>query len=452
MIDLTADLTSVWIAEYQHRRQQLMEKIGSGVAIFRSAPHAVMHNDVEYNFRQDSDFFYITGFNEPNAVAILAPNHDEHKFVLFVRPKDLKAETWSGRRVGVDGAKERFGADEVYSIADLNEHLSKYLETGDRIFYRMGNAPKFDQVVIRNWQALMRKFPRKGQGPIAIEDPRAKLHSIRMVKSELELALMQKAADIAVEAHNRARELAAPGRYEYEIEAELDYCFRRSGGLGPAYPSIVAAGDNACILHYVENNQEMQAGDLLLIDAGCSVEYYNSDITRTFPVDGKFTAEQKVLYELVLKAQEAAIAEVQPGKPYMDHHNVAVRIITEGLVELGLLKGEVDDLIEKKLYETFYMHKTGHWLGLDVHDVGIYQCGDDPFYLQAGHVLTVEPGIYISPEADHPEDHRDEQPPIGDRWKGIGIRIEDNIAVTETGNKNLTEALPKQVSELETGL
>ena len=205
MIDLTADLTSVWAAEYKHRRQQLMEKIGTGVAIFRSAPHAVMHNDVDYNFRQDSDFFYITGFNEPNAVAILAPNHDEHKFILFVRPKDLKAETWSGRRVGVDVAKEKFGADEVYSISDLNEHLSKYLKTGDRIFYRMGNDPKFDQVVIRNWQALMRKYPRKGTGPIAIEDPRAKLHSIRMVKSELELTLMQRAADIAVEAHNRAR-------------------------------------------------------------------------------------------------------------------------------------------------------------------------------------------------------------------------------------------------------
>ena len=193
----------------------------------------------------------------------------------------------------------------------------------------------------------------------------------------------------------------------------------------------------------------MQAGDLLLIDAGCSVDYYNSDITRTFPVDGQFTPEQKVLYELVLKAQEAAIAEVQPGKPYMDHHNMAVRIITEGLVELGLLTGEIDDLIEKKLYETFYMHKTGHWLGLDVHDVGIYQCGEEPFYLQPGHVLTVEPGIYISPDADHPEDHREEQPPIEDRWRGIGIRIEDNILVTESGNENLTAALPKQVADLE---
>ena len=449
MLDLTADLTPVWTTEYQRRRQQLMEKIGTGVAIFRSAPHAVMHNDVEYNFRQDSDFFYVTGFNEPNAVAILAPNHDEHKFILFVRPKDLKAETWSGRRVGVDATKAQFGADEVYSIADLDEHLPKYLATGDRIFYRLGSDSKFDQTVIRHWQQLMRKFPRKGEGPIAIEDPRAKLHSIRMVKSELELAMMRQASDIAIDAHNRARELAAPGRYEYEVEAELDYCFRRSGGLGPAYPSIVASGKNACILHYVENNQQMQAGDLLLIDAGCSVNYYNSDITRTFPVDRQFTPEQKVLYELVLKAQKAAIAEVQPGKPYMDHHNLAVRIITEGLVELGLLKGEVDDLIEKKLYETFYMHKTGHWLGLDVHDVGIYQCGEEPFYLQPGHVMTVEPGIYISHDADHPEEHREEQPPIGDRWRGIGIRIEDNIVVTQTGNENLTEALPKEIKDLE---
>ncbi len=449
MTHLTADLAAAWPLEYQQRRQRLMDKIGSGVAIFRSAPHAVMHNDVEYNFRQDSDFFYATGFDEPNAVAVLAPNHDEHKFVLFVRPKDLKAETWSGRRAGVDAAKERFGADEVYSIQELDEHLPKYLKTGDRIIYRLGNDPRFDQVVIRHWQQLLRRFPRKGEGPVAIEDPRATLHGVRMVKTELELTLMRRAAEIAVEAHNRARALAAPGRYENEIEAELDYCFRRSGGRGPAYPSIVASGDNACILHYVENNQQMQAGDLLLIDAGCSVDYYNSDITRTFPVDGQFTPEQKVLYELVLKAQEAAIAEVQPGKPYMDHHNMAVRIITEGLVELGLLTGEIDDLIEKKLYETFYMHKTGHWLGLDVHDVGIYQCGEEPFYLQPGHVLTVEPGIYISPDADHPEDHREEQPPIEDRWRGIGIRIEDNILVTESGNENLTAALPKQVADLE---
>lgn len=432
--------------EYHQRRQQLMSKIGNGTAIFRSAPTAVMHNDVEYVFRQDSDFFYLTGFNEAQAVAVFAPHHPEHQYVLFVQPKDKAIEIWSGYRCGVDAAKEIYGADEAYPIEELDERLPEYLKTADRIYYRVGRDRNFNDKILSHWQRLMRIYPKSGTGPMAIEDPAPTLHGMRLIKSEAELELMRKAADIAVEAHNRAMEFTRPGRYEYEVQAEMEHIFRLRGGLGPAYPSIVASGDNACVLHYIENNRQMQDGELLLIDAGCSYGYYNSDITRTFPVGGKFTAEQKTLYELVLEAQKQAIAQVKPGNPYNLIHKTAVRVLTEGLVELGLLVGEVDQLIEEEKYKAFYMHSTGHWLGLDVHDVGVYQHGEDnPQILQPGQVLTVEPGLYIVPDTEPDED----QPEVDPRWVGIGIRIEDDVLVTSTGHEVLTAGVPKEIADIE---
>ncbi len=433
-------------AQYRQRREQLMSKIGNGTAIFRSAPMAVMHNDVEYAFRQDSDFFYLTGFNEPQAVALLAPHHSEHRFVLFVQPKDREKEVWSGYRCGVEAAKQEYGADEAYPIAELDEKLPQYVEKADRIYYHIGRDRAFNDQILNHWQRLMRTYPKRGTGPIAIEDTGPILHSIRLFKSQGELELMRHAADIAVEAHNYAMEIAAPGRYEYEIQAEMERIFRLRGGMGPAYPTIVASGANACILHYIENNRQMQDRDLLLIDAGCAYNYYNSDITRTFPVGGKFTPEQKTLYEIVLEAQKQAIAQVQPGNPYKQIHDTAVRVLTVGLVELGILKGEIDKLIEEEKYKPYYMHRTGHWLGLDVHDVGVYQHGEDkPQILQPNQVLTVEPGLYIVPNTKLAED----QPETDPRWVGIGIRIEDDVLVTSTGHEVLTAGVPKNVAQVE---
>lgn len=433
-------------AEYQQRREQLMSKIGNGTAIFRSAPTAVMHNDVEYAFRQDSDFYYLTGFDEPQAVAVLAPHHSEHRFVLFVQAKDREKEIWTGYRCGVEAAKEVYGADEAYPITEIDEKLPQYLEKADRIYYHPGRDRHFTEKILRHWQTLMRTYPKRGTGPIAIEDTIPILGSIRLIKSQAELNLMREAADIAVEAHNHAWEFTRPGLYEYQVEAEIEYIFRKRGAIGPAYPSIVASGDNACVLHYIENKRQMQDGDLLLIDAGCTYNYYNSDITRTFPVGGKFTPEQKTLYEIVLEAQKQAIAQVKPGNPYKQIHETAVRILTEGLVELGIIKGEIDKLIEEEKYKPFYMHRTGHWLGLDVHDVGVYQHGEDqPQILQPGQVLTVEPGLYIVPDTKPAED----QPEVDPRWVGIGIRIEDDVLVTENGHEILSAGVAKEVSDME---
>jgi len=425
--------------EYRQRREQLMEKIGQGTAIFHSAPLAVMHNDVEYTFRQDSSFFYLTGFDEPDAVIVLAPHHKEHRFVLFVQPKDPDKEVWTGYRAGVEGAKERYGADEAYPITELNEKLPQYLLEADRIYYHFGRDRNFNETIVKIWQRLMTTYPKRGTGPIAIQDSGTILNPMRQIKSMAELELMRKAAAISVEAHNHAREFAKPGRYEYEIQAEMDYIFRKHGGNGPAYPSIIASGPNSCVLHYVENNRQLQDGDLLLIDAGCAYNYYNADITRTFPVNGQFTPEQKILYDIVLEAQEQAIAQVKPGNPYNQVHETAVRVLVEGLLDLGLLMGDIEEIIKEEKYKPFYMHRTGHWLGLDVHDVGVYQYGENPYPLQPGNVLTVEPGIYIGPTTKPVEG----QPEIPDRWRGLGIRIEDDVLVTADGHDILTSGVPK---------
>jgi len=432
--------------EYRQRREQLMTKIGNGTAIFRSAPTAVMHNDVEYIYRQDSDFFYLTGFNEPEAVAVLAPHHEEHRFVLFVQPKDLEKETWTGYRCGVEAAKTDYGADEAYSIDELDEKLPQYLIKAERIYYHLGRDRTFNNVILSHWQRLMAGYQKRGTGPIALEDTRPILHPMRLVKSETELEIMRKAAAISAQAHNRAREFARPGRYEYEVQAEIEHTFRREGGIGPAYPSIVASGANSCILHYIENNCQIQDNQLLLIDAGCSYGYYNGDITRTFPVGGKFTPEQKAIYEIVLEAQLKAIEEVKPGKPYNEFHDMAVCVIVQGLLDLGLLRGDLEEIIKEEKYKPFYMHRTGHWLGLDVHDVGVYKHNEETWQtLQPGHVLTVEPGIYISPQIKPAEG----QPEVPENWRGIGVRIEDDVLVTASGNEILTSAVPKLIEDLE---
>ncbi|MGD1940135.1 MAG: aminopeptidase P N-terminal domain-containing protein [Leptolyngbyaceae cyanobacterium] len=430
---------------YQQRRQDLMALMGEGTAVFASAPMAVMHNDVEYNFRQDSDFYYLTGFDEPGAIAVLAPHHEEHRFVLFVRPKDKDKEIWSGRRLGVEAAKAALGADEVFPITELDAKLPDYLKGGDRLFYHFGHDDALNGKILRHWQHLLASYVKRGTGPTAIADARLLLQNLRRIKQPEEIDLIRQAVSVSVKAHNYAREIAQPGRYEYEIQAEMEHLFKLAGG-GTAYPSIVASGDNACILHYVENNRQMQAGDLLLIDAGGCIDYYNADITRTFPVAGKFSAEQRILYELVLEAQLNAIAEVQPGKPFNAFHDAAVRTITAGLVELGLLVGDVDTLIEEKKHKAFFMHGTGHFLGLDVHDTGILRNADKtwkPF--TAGNVVTVEPGIYVTPNYEPVEG----QPPVDDRWRGIGIRIEDDVLVTDTGPEVLTAGVPKSVAEME---
>jgi Xaa-Pro aminopeptidase len=432
--------------EYRQRREQLMSQIGQGTAIFRSAPVAVMHNDVEYNFRQDSDFFYLTGFNEAEAVAVLAPHHAEHRFVLFVQPKDPEKEVWTGYRTGVDGAKERYGADEAYPITELDEKLPQYLEKADRIYYQLGRDRDFNQTVLTHWQRLMRTYPKRGTGPMAIESTNPLLQKMRLVKSSTELEMMRQAAAISVDAHNHARKFAQPGCYEYQIQAEIEHIFRQRGALGPAYPSIVASGVNSCILHYVENTRQMETGDLLLIDAGCAYEYYNADITRTFPIGGKFSGDQRIIYELVLKAQQDAIAQVQPGKPYNLFHDTAVRVLVEGLMDLGLLAGDIEEIIKEEKYKPFYMHRTGHWLGLDVHDSGVYKNGEESWQtFESGQVVTVEPGLYIGLDIKSVEG----QPEIPDRWRGIGVRIEDDVLVTESGHEVLTAGVPKLVDEME---
>lgn len=431
---------------YQQRRRAVMEAIGQGTAIFSSAPLAVMHNDVEYPFRQNSNFFYLTGFNEPDAIAVLAPHHPEHRFVLFVRPKDRDREIWSGYRTGVELAQERYGADIAYSIEELDAKLADYVADADRIYYQFGIHSSLDQQILTLWQRLLSRYTKRGRGPVAIEDAHLLMQQFRRVKSHGEIEQMQRAIAISAKAHSRAMAVTRAGLYEYEIQAELEHIFRLEGGMGPAYPSIVASGNNACILHYIENSRRMADGDLLLIDAGCAYGYYNADITRTFPVGPRFTPEQRSLYELVLEAQLQAIAGVKPGRPFNEFHDIATRVITAGLVELGLLQGKVDDLIEQKKHRAFFMHGTGHFLGLDVHDSGVLRNPDGTWQAFApGNVVTVEPGIYVAPDY-RPEEG---QPDIDDRWRGIGIRIEDDVLVTATGNQVLTEAVPKHVDAME---
>ena len=429
------------------RRQRFLDQLGAGAAVIPAATLATHHADCEWPFRQDSDFFYLTGFDEPDAVALLLPHRPEgERFVLFVHPKDPAAEVWTGFRWGTEGAVERYGADIAHPLDQLSALLPGYLEGAEAIAFRVGRHPAVEPLVLSAWGRQLDSYARAGAAALGLVAPTPILHRLRLVKEAHELSRLREACRISAEAHELARSMTQPGMNEAEVQAAIEAHFRAAGARGPAYGSIVAGGDNACVLHYTANTAPLQDGDLLLIDAGCSVDdYYNGDITRTFPVNGRFSAEQRELYSLVLASQEAAVAVVQPGATAEQVHDTALRVLVEGLVDLGLLLGDVDGLIEQGAYRHLYMHRTGHWLGLDVHDVGAYRLGDLPVTLEPGMVLTVEPGLYISDRLAVPEG----QPEIDARWKGIGIRIEDDVAVTPSGHEVLTAAAQKSVAAME---
>jgi Xaa-Pro aminopeptidase len=414
--------------------------------VIPAAPLVRHHADVEYPFRQQSDFWYLTGFDEPGAVALFLPHQSDNPFVLFVEPRDPSAEVWNGFRWGCEGAVEHFGADLAHPRAELASRLSDYLQGAEGIAFRVGRDAAVESLVLQAWGQQLDRAPRTGRAALGLVAPCPILQDMRLRKSPAELDRLREAARISAEAHERAREVARPGLSERQIQAVIEQHFLEQGARGPAYGSIVAGGDNACVLHYTRNDAPLRDGDLLLIDAGCSVsDYYNGDITRTFPVNGRFSGEQRALYELVLEAQLAAIASVAPGADAEQVHGAALRVLVEGLLHLGLLNGSVDDLIEQGAYRHLYMHRTGHWLGLDVHDVGAYRLGEHPQPLEPGMVLTVEPGLYVSDRLAVPEG----QPQIDERWKGIGIRIEDDVAVTEVGHEVLTASALKAPAAME---
>jgi Xaa-Pro aminopeptidase len=427
-------------AEYSQRRTQLMAQMeANSIAIVPTAVETVRNRDVEHPFRQDSDFYYLSGFAEANACLVLIPGREQGEYILFCQDKDPALEIWTGRRVGPTGAVIDFFADEAYPIEALDSILPDLIEGKNRIYTEMGANSKFDSQ-LAHWINKVKAMVRKGaQVPHEYSALDHLLHEMRLIKSPAEIEMMQKAADISAAAHCRAMKTAKPGCLEYQLEAEILHEFTREGSRWPAYPSIVGGGENACILHYTNNDMAIEDGGLILIDAGCELDYYAADITRTFPVNGKFSPEQKALYELVLKAQLAAIEQVKPGNSWNAAHEVAVEVLVTGLVELGLLSGEIEQLIEDESYKVFYMHRTGHWLGMDVHDVGEYRINKEWRPLQPGMTLTVEPGLYIAPDCED----------VDVRWRGIGIRIEDDVVVTEDGCHVLSHKVPKTVADIE---
>ncbi len=409
------------------------------IAIIPTASVYIRNRDVEFPFRPDSDFYYLTGYPEPDAVAVLIPDRHHGEYVLFCRENDPVMETWNGRRAGLDGAVERYGADDAFPISDLDEILPGLLEDRQRIFYTMGNNSTFDQRVL-GWVNQVRKRARTGvSAPDEFISLNHLLHEMRLYKSRAEIAAMRKAAKISAAAHKRAMVACRPGMMEYQIEAELKYTFMKLGAREPAYPPIVGGGANSCILHYTENNQVLNDGDMLLIDAGSEYNGYASDISRTFPVNGKFTTAQREAYELVLAAQTAAIRKIKPGNHWNEPHEAAVEVLTEGMVELGILKGKLRQLVKDQAYTKYYMHRTGHWLGMDVHDVGDYKVEGEWRTFEPGMVMTVEPGIYMPAGAKG----------LAKKWWNIGIRIEDDVLVTESGHDILSKDAPKSVEDIE---
>ena len=422
---------------YAERRARLAARIKRGIAIIPTAPERARNRDSHYPYRYDSYFYYLTGFIEPEAVLVVIAG-DQPKSVLFCRDKDVEREIWDGFRYGPQQAREVFGFDESHPVGELDTRMPDLLANQPQLCCHLGSDEPWDARVL-GWLNAVRAQVRNGvAAPAAISDVRTVLDDMRLVKDAHELDVMRRAAQISTSAHKRAMRAAAPGRAEYEIEAELLHEFRHGGAQAPAYTSIVAGGANACVLHYVQNDARLNAGELLLIDAGCELDGYASDITRTFPVNGKFSAAQRDIYQLVLAAQAAAIAEVVPGASWNAPHDVAVRVLAQGLIEFGLCKGSVDKVIESGDYRQFYMHRTGHWLGLDVHDAGDYKHDGAWRKLEPGMVLTVEPGCYIRPGAGVPA-----------HFANIGIRIEDDVAVTAKGNEVLTLAAPKTVADIE---
>ena len=426
----------------QRRRREVMDLMGEGVAIIPTAPVRTRNRDVDFPYRADSDFYYLTHFPEPDAVAVLVPGRAHGEFILFCRPRDPERETWDGRRAGQEGACAHYGADDSFPIDDIDEILPGLLENKSKVFYSMGRDAEFDTRLI-NWVNEVRAKARHGvSAPGEFVDLNHIVHEMRLIKRPEEIKLMKRAAKISAQAHRRAMRAAHPGIKEYELEAELLYEFKKGGSAFPAYPPIVGSGANTCILHYTENAAEIADGDLVLIDAGAEFDAYAADITRTFPVNGKFSGEQKAVYEIVLAAQQAAIETVRVGSHWNDSHDVAVKILVQGLVDLKLLQGDIDGLIERGDYKRFYMHRTGHWLGMDVHDVGDYKIEGRWRELEPGMVMTVEPGLYIA------GGNRD----IDTRWWNIGVRIEDDVLVTAGGNEVLSQDAPKTIADIEAAM
>jgi len=422
---------------YRQRRARLLEKMQRGIAILPTAEEVARNGDTHYAYRHDSSFYYLTGFAEPEAVLVLIAG-DEQQSILFCREKNPEREIWDGYRAGPGAAREQLGFDATYPIAQLDEKLTGLMGNQPALFYPIGGDAAWDQRLLKLRNTVQAKVRSGIRAPDKIHDVRALLHEMRLIKDAHELDIMRRAAAVSAQAHCRAMRFTRPGRFEYEIEAELLHEFCRHGARHPAYPPIVAGGAHACVLHYIENSAQLIDGNLLLIDAGCEVEGYAADITRTFPVNGKFGAAQKDVYEMVLAAQAAAIAAAHPGNAWDDPHNAALRVLAQGFIDLKLCSGNVDSVLESEGYKKFYMHRTSHWLGMDVHDVGDYKVDNRWRTLQPGMTLTVEPGCYIRPA--------DNVPP--ELWN-IGIRIEDDVTITQQGNEVLTVATPRTVADIE---
>ncbi|QWF71342.1 Xaa-Pro aminopeptidase [Methylomonas paludis] len=427
-------------SEFKKRRTALMQQIGIGnIAIIASAPQRTRNRDVHYPYRQDSDFYYLTGFNESESLAVFIPGRKQGEYVLFCREFDEKKALWEGAHAGLEGATQHYGANDSFPIDDLDDILPGLLENKAKVFYPMGKDSELDHKLL-DWINHIRKQSRSGvSAPGELASLDHLVHEMRLFKSAEEVKLLRRAADISAQAHIRAMRYSQAGVYEYQVEAELLHEFAHNGLRAVAYPSIVAGGNNACVLHYVENKDKLKAGDLLLIDAGAECDHYAADITRTFPVSGTFSEPQRRLYQLVLDAQAAALAQIQPGVAWHKAHEASVQTLTKGLVELGLLQGKVSKLIKDESYKQFYMHRIGHWLGMDVHDVGDYKISDEWRLLEPGMVLTVEPGLYVPASCTT----------VDECWRGIGIRIEDDVLVTPGGHEILTHKVPKSIADIE---
>ena len=425
--------------EYLQRRQKLLAQMPSGsAALIFAAPEAIRSADTEYPYRQSSDFSYFTGFNEPEALLVLIKSDDTHNHsVLFNRVRDLTAEIWFGRRLGQEAAPAKLGVDRALSFSEIDEQLYQLLNGLDTVYHAQGEYEYADKIVFTALDKLRKGSRQNLKAPAAIVDWRPQVHEMRLFKSAEEIAVMRRAGEISALAHTRAMEKCRPGMFEYQLEGEIHHEFTRHGARYPSYNTIVGGGDNGCILHYTENESELRDGDLVLIDAGCEYQAYAGDITRTFPVSGKFTPAQRAIYDIVLESLETALQLYRPGTTIQDVTSEVVRIMVTGLVELGILQGEIDQLITDNAHRKFFMHGLSHWLGMDVHDVGHYG-PDRSRVLEPGMVLTVEPGLYIAPDADVPEQYR-----------GIGIRIEDDIIITESGNENLTASVVKKADDIE---
>ena len=420
------------LSEFMRRMDQ------KSVAIIPSARETVRSNDTHFRFRQDSDFYYLTGFEEPESIAVIAPAR-ETKYTMFLRPRDPEREIWDGRRAGIEGAKSEYGAQEAFPISEFAERLEEILDGAENLYYRLGVHPDLDEMIIRKITS-MRTFNRKPiQFPTTIIDPATIVHEMRVLKSAEEIDIMQRAADIAAEAHVEAMKAVRPGMKEYQVEALIEQIFRQKGAAAPAYTSIVGAGANATVLHYINNDGELRDGELLLVDAGAEYKGYASDITRTYPISGKFSKAQREIYDLVLEAQMSCVEMVRPGVTHEQLKNHSIEILTAGMVRLGLLKGEPEELIKEEKYKQFYMHGLGHMLGIDVHDVGRYYFDKESRALEPGVVMTVEPGLYVAPDTKD----------IPEQYLGIGVRIEDDVLCTQNGPRVFTNKVPKDAGEIE---